>query len=83
MKEKTSKIQPLEKNKDDGGTPGLACTLSGNHSAQAALRTEQQEQLESNHHENRATGKKGEVDHRRKNSLWERRNGGTPVGYLG
>jgi hypothetical protein len=43
MKEKTSKEQPSEKNKDDGGTPEPACTLSGNHSGQVALRTEQQE----------------------------------------
>jgi hypothetical protein len=31
----------------------------------AALRREQQEQLESHHHENRAMGEKGEADHRR------------------
>jgi hypothetical protein len=48
-----------EKNKDDGGTPVLAHTLSGNHSGQEALRWEQ---LESNHRENRATGKEGETD---------------------
>jgi hypothetical protein len=57
---------------------------SGTHSEGAALRREQQEQLESNHCENQATGKEGEVDHRRsKHSSWKRRNGSKPVGCLG
>jgi hypothetical protein len=47
---------------DDGGTPGPACTFSGNRSGQAALRRKQQKQFGSNHHENQATGKKGETD---------------------
>jgi hypothetical protein len=42
------------------------------------------EQLESNHRENRATGKEGETKHRRhKHSPRDRSNGGTPVGYSG
>jgi hypothetical protein len=40
---------PIEKNKDDGGTLGPTGTLSGNCSGRAALRREQQEQLQSNH----------------------------------
>jgi hypothetical protein len=63
MKEETFKAQPSEKNKNDCGTPGLAHTLTGNHSGQAALRREQQEQLENNHSEKRATGKDGEDYH--------------------
>jgi hypothetical protein len=39
----------LGKNEDDGGTPGLAHTLSGNHLRQVALR---REKLERTHHEN-------------------------------
>jgi hypothetical protein len=66
----------------DGGTLGPARTLSGSRSWRAAFRREQRKQLESNHHENRATGKEGEADHRRhKHSLRERRNVGAPVGY--
>jgi hypothetical protein len=40
-KEEISKVQLTEKNKDDGGTPGPACTLSGNYCGLAALRREQ------------------------------------------
>jgi hypothetical protein len=77
--EETSEAQPSEKNRDDGGTPGPARTLSGNRSGGR----EQREKLESNHRENRATGKEGESDHRRhKHSSWKR-NGSTPVGYSG
>jgi hypothetical protein len=61
--EETSKAQPSEKNIDDG-TSGQARILSGNLLGRAALR-ELREQLGSNHCENRATGKEGEVDYRR------------------
>jgi hypothetical protein len=44
--------------KDDGDTPGLTGTLSGDHLGQVALSRDQWEQLESNLHENRAMGKK-------------------------
>jgi hypothetical protein len=82
-KEEMSKAQTSEK-KDDGGTPGPTGNISGNHSGRPALRREQREQLESNHRENRATGKEGETDHRRhKHSPRKRRNGCTPVGYSG
>jgi hypothetical protein len=78
----TSKAQPSEKNEDDGGTPGPPRTLSRNGSGRAALRKEQREQLGSNYSENRATGKKGEVDHRRhKHSPRKKINVGTPIGY--
>jgi hypothetical protein len=67
--------------KEDGGTPGLARTLSGNCSGSVALR---REQLGSNHCENQAMVKEGEADLRcHKHSPRKRRNGGTPVGYLG
>jgi hypothetical protein len=55
MTEEMSKAQPSEKNKDDGGAPGLAHTLSSNHLGRSVLRREQQEQLESDHRENQAT----------------------------
>jgi hypothetical protein len=42
----------------DGGTPGLAGTLSGNRSGWVALRREQWKQLERNHHANQARGRK-------------------------
>jgi hypothetical protein len=61
-KEEKSKAQSSEKNKDNGGSPGLYHTLSGNHSGWAALREEQQEQLESHHCDNRATGKEQPVN---------------------
>jgi hypothetical protein len=65
------------------GKPGPARTLSGNCWGRAALRREKQEQLETNHRENRATGKEGETDHRRhKHNPRRRRNGGTPVECL-
>jgi hypothetical protein len=48
--------------KEDGGTPGQARTLSGNHLGQATLRLVQREQFESNHRENWATGKEGGAD---------------------
>jgi hypothetical protein len=51
----------LTEKKDDRGTPGPAGTLSGNCSGPETLR---RKQLESNHRENRATGKEGEADHR-------------------
>jgi hypothetical protein len=83
-KEEASKAQHSEKNKGDGGTPGPARPLSGNSLGLAALRKEQREQLESNHRENRATGKEVEADHiRHKHSPRKRRNGGTPVGCSG
>jgi rubrerythrin len=41
-----------DQKKNDGGTPGLAHTLSGSRSGRAALRREQREKLQSNHHEN-------------------------------
>jgi hypothetical protein len=50
VKEEIAQTRPLEK-KDDCGTPGSARTYSGNCSGWAALRREQQEQLQSNHHE--------------------------------
>jgi hypothetical protein len=82
-KVETSKAQPSQK-KDDGGTPGPTGTLSRNRSGLAALRREQREQLESNQHEKRATGKEGEADHKgHKYSPRKRRNGGTPVGNSG
>jgi hypothetical protein len=82
-KEVTSKAQPLEKNKDDGGTLGPARNVSGNRSGCAALRREQVEQLESSHRENRGMGWEGEPDHScHKHSLWKR-NGGMPVGHSG
>jgi hypothetical protein len=83
MKEETPKAQHSEKNKDDGGTPGLACTLSGNRSGRAALRGEQQEQLESNHRKNQATVKEVETDHRCHKHSPRKRNGGMPVGHSG
>jgi hypothetical protein len=49
-KEEPSTAQP--EIEVDGGTPGPAHILSGNCSRQVALRREQWEQLESNHHEN-------------------------------
>jgi hypothetical protein len=40
--------------------------------------------LESDHNENQAVGKQGEADHRHhKHSPWKKRNGSTPLGYLG
>jgi hypothetical protein len=78
MKEEMSKAQPLEKNKDGGGTPRLACTSSGSHSKWVALRREQWKLLKSNHRENWATGKEGKTNHRQhKHRPW---NGGTSVG---
>jgi hypothetical protein len=74
-KEETSKAQPSEKNKDDGGTPGPIRNLSGNRSGRATLTREEREQLGSNHRENRATGR------RHKHSPRKGRNGGKPVGY--
>jgi hypothetical protein len=57
---------------------------SGNRLGRAVLKREPREQLESNHSENRATGNKGETDHRRhKHCPRKRRNGGTPVGHSG
>jgi hypothetical protein len=44
--------------KVDGSIPKPTCTLSGNRSGRAALRREQQEQLESNHREKWATERK-------------------------
>jgi hypothetical protein len=80
----TYRARPSEKNKDDVGTYGPAHTASGNHSERAALRREQREELEGDHHEIRATGKEGEFDHRHyKHSPRNRRNGGTSVGYSG
>jgi hypothetical protein len=76
-------IHDVEK-KVYGSTPGPTGTICRNSLGQAALRREQQDQFENNHHENRATGEKGETDHRRhKHGPWTRRNGGTPVGYSG
>jgi hypothetical protein len=50
----------------------------------AVLRWEQLKQLESNHHENRTTGKEGETGHKRhKHSPRKRRNGSMHIGYLG
>jgi hypothetical protein len=74
---KARTVKPTEtSDKDDGGTPGPVRTLSGNRSGRAALR----EQLERNHRENRATGKKGEADHRRhKHSPRKGRNYGMAV----
>jgi hypothetical protein len=82
-KEVTSEAQPLEKNKDDGGTPGPARIVSGNRLGCAALWREQQEHLESNHRQNRATGNEGEVAQSRHKHSPRKRNGGTPVGYSG
>jgi hypothetical protein len=62
-KEETSKAQPSEKNKDNVGTTELARILSENCSERVALKSEQRGQLESNHRENRATGKDGQADH--------------------
>jgi hypothetical protein len=76
-KEETSKRQPSEKKKDDDGTPGPACALSENLSRRVALRREQRKQLESNHRENRATGKEAEIDHRHYKRSTRKRNGGT------
>jgi hypothetical protein len=67
--------QPEE---DDGGTRRPAHTLSGSCSGWVALRREQQEQLERNHHENWTMGKEGKTNH----SPRKRRNGGTPVGNV-
>jgi hypothetical protein len=76
MKGETSKTQPSEKNKDDDGSPGPTCTLSGNCSGRRVLR---REQLESNHRENRIMGKEGEAEHiSHKHSPRKRRNDGTP-----
>jgi hypothetical protein len=62
----------------------MAGALSGNRSGWAPLRREQQEQLESNHHENQATGKEGEANHRHhKHRPRKRRNGCVPMGFLG
>jgi hypothetical protein len=47
-----------------GGKPGLARTSLGNRSGGATLWREQREQLESNHCENRVTGKDGEADYK-------------------
>lgn len=67
---------------DDCGTSGPAHTLLGSRSVPAALTRKKRKQLETNHRENRATGKEGEGDHRRhKHIPRKRRNGGTPVGY--
>jgi hypothetical protein len=43
---------------NDGDKPGPARTLSGSRLGRATLRRVQQEWLERNHHENRATGRK-------------------------
>jgi hypothetical protein len=77
--EKISKAQPWEKNKDDGDPPGPVRTLSGSRSGRATLRREQREKLEITHLGNRATGKEGETDGRRKSIA---RAAGT-VGYSG
>jgi hypothetical protein len=70
--------------KNYGSRLGLTGTLSGSCSGWSTLRREQREQLESNHHENQATGKEGKTNHRHpKHSPWKRRNGGTSVSYLG
>jgi hypothetical protein len=45
--------------KDGDSTTGPARTLSGNRLGQAALRREQREQLESNHHASRRDGRRG------------------------
>jgi hypothetical protein len=74
-KEETSKRQSSGKN-DDDGTPGPACALSENLSGRVDLRREQQEQLESNHRENRATGKEAVIDHRCYKQSTRKRNGG-------
>jgi hypothetical protein len=67
---------------DDGGTRGPALTLSGNYSGRAALKKEQQKQLESSHRENRAAGKECKPNHRcHKHSPRRSRNGGTSVSY--
>jgi hypothetical protein len=52
------------KKKDNGDAIEPTGTLSGSRSGRAALRREQQEQLESNHRENRVAEKKGEMTHR-------------------
>jgi hypothetical protein len=69
-------VPPMER-KDCDSAPGLTGTLSGSGLGRAALRREQWERLEGNHHENQARGDKGESDHR------QEKNGCTPVGYLG
>jgi hypothetical protein len=75
---------PETADKDDGVTPGPARTLPGNHLGRAALRRAQRELLESNHRENRVTGKDDEADQRRlKHSSRSRRNDCTPIGYSG
>jgi hypothetical protein len=51
-------VPPQLEKQDDGDKPGSTGTLGGNRSGQAALRREQQEQLESSHCENRTTGRK-------------------------
>jgi hypothetical protein len=52
-------------------------------SGRAGLRREQRKPFETNHRQNRATGKEDEADYRHHNhSPRKRRNGGMPVGYL-
>jgi hypothetical protein len=48
-------ISQLKMRYTGSSTPGPARTLSGSWLGQAALRREQRDQLESNHHENKAT----------------------------
>jgi hypothetical protein len=67
----------------NGDTPEPTGTLSGSRLRQAALRREQWVQLESNHRESQATGKKVEADQRRHKHSPRERNGCTPVDYLG
>jgi hypothetical protein len=77
MKEEMSKAQPSEK---------MVMVVHLNRLApyQRTAWDEQQGQLESKHHENQATGKEGEANHRcLKHSPRKRRNGGMPVAYLG
>jgi hypothetical protein len=75
---------PHEPEEDDGDKPGPIGTLWGNCLGWVALRREQWERLERSHREIRATGRKVRpVTDVTCTALGKRRNGSTPVCYLG
>jgi hypothetical protein len=82
FREERRDVQSTDRGKEDvGGTRGPVRTLTRNCSEPAALR---REHVESNHREERATGKESEVDYRRhKHNPRKRRNFGMHVGHSG
>jgi hypothetical protein len=72
MKEEASEAHPY--NKYDDGTLEAPGAFSGKYLRLVALRREQWEQLESNHHENQAMGKEGEASHRHHKQIPQKRS---------